>query len=165
MFLLSQKYSPKEILGDARLKKEMHAQINALLIACANTCAKTQPIFFNEPGAGEATPFKVIFPLPPTIYEIYKQYVSIPENAAAQDVDAQPLSPGIPVDSEVMLENINVEKVMFTNVHTDTSESGLLDKYRLYAFKTLKKLGLTVIQNTYAPERIDRIIRRVAFIK
>lgn len=48
---------------------------------------------------------------------------------------------------------------MFFMVY-DTSELGLTDRYRFFCLKTLKNLGLSILQNTYSPERTDRIVVR-----
>lgn len=161
-YLLSLKYNPKEILNEYKLKKEMHAQINALLISLANCCAKTGSIYFNEPGGmSETTRFRTVLPFPPTIYETYKTY--------AQSGDR--MSSGLSLSNiqnqhhqvEVLLDSIKIEKLMFQNFEADTSEASLYDRYRLFAFRTLRRVGLTLIQNSYSPERIDRIIKRVSY--
>ena len=56
-------------------------------------------------------------------------------------------------------EFMKLERMMFEN-HTNT-EDELYVKYRLMSFKTLKKIGLQILQNTYSPEKTDRIVMRV----
>jgi len=163
IYLLSLKYNPKEILGDARIKKEMHDQINVLLTNLAGVCAKNIVVYFNDPQASaqQATKFKTILPFPPNVYENFKKYLETcdkPFNISAVDQNLSPRNH----DIEVLMDNvIKIEKLMFHNLEGETSETGLYDRYRLFSFKTLKAVGLTVIQNTYSPERLDRIIIRM----
>lgn len=48
---------------------------------------------------------------------------------------------------------------MFENLE-DTSEASIINRYRFFCFKTLKNIGLSILQNTYSPERTDRIVVR-----
>jgi len=159
IFLLSQKYNPKEILAEAKIKKELHAQITTLLMNLANNCAKLNSIVFNDPKA-EGTKFKMVLPFPPTVYEIYKNYVKNKEATTTQIK----LVDGSQQDLEVLLDNIKIERLMFDKFESDTTETGLYDRYRLFCFKTLKRIGLLLVQNTYSPERIDRIIKKVTYL-
>lgn len=154
--MLSQKYNPKEILAEAKIKKELHAQITTLLMNLANNCAKLNSIVFNDPKA-EGTKFKMVLPFPPTVYEIYKNYVKNKEATTTQIK----LVDGSQQDLEVLLDNIKIERLMFDKFESDTTETGLYDRYRLFCFKTLKRIGLLLVQNTYSPERIDRIIKKM----
>lgn len=161
LYLLSIKYNPKEILNDQKLKKDMHDQINTLLIAIANTCAKNNQFYFNEPGGmSSSSRFKTVLPFPPTIYEIYKNYKTS-LNKAANSGQSSKRTSDVEQPEEIVSDSVNIEKLMFENYESDTSETGLYFRYRLFAFKTLKRVALTLLQNTYSPEKIDRIIKRV----
>jgi len=160
IYLLSLKYNPKEILGDTRIKKEMHDQINVLLMSLANVCAKNTVIYFNDPQAPQQTAkFRTILPFPPNVYENFKKHLATSDKPFTMTAeDSSPRRHEI----EVLMENaVKIEKLMFHNLEGETSETGLYDRYRLFSFKTLKAVGLTVIQNTYSPERLDRIIIRM----
>mmetsp|Transcript_26438 Transcript_26438/g.23380 ORF Transcript_26438/g.23380 Transcript_26438/m.23380 type:complete len:282 (+) Transcript_26438:2458-3303(+) len=112
----------------------------------ANTAAKTALFLYNEPGTEgtEYAQFKTVFPLPPTVYELYKGY----KEGHLEGIQA------------IGDEEKKMEKLMFDNIETDTIEYSLQDKYRLFTLRTLRKLGFTLIQNTYSPKRVDRIIKR-----
>ena len=84
-------------------------------------------------------------PYTPTVYEIYKGYLEKLETNKS--------------DFEENNEFMKLERMMFEN-HTNT-EDELYVKYRLMSFKTLKKIGLQILQNTYSPEKTDRIVMRV----
>jgi len=157
--LLALKYNPKEILGDNKIKKEMHAQINALLVQIANTSAKNVVIYFNRPGSGADVPkFRTVAPFSPTIYSIYKSYVSNESKVHSLPGSQNELGENVEVDAGQ--ENFKIEKLMFRNFEDDVSEQSLYDRYRLFGLKTLKQVGLPVLQNSYSPERIDRVIVR-----
>lgn len=157
LFLLSVKYIPKELLGDAKFKKELHETINFLLLSCANVCSKNFQIFFNEPNSDTQGRFKMIFPLPPTIYEMYKQYN---EDTTSNVVVTKDTNENGQEYEETVQDHI-IEKMMFDKIEKDYSEYSLYTRYRLFCFKTLKRVALNLIQNTYAADRVDRVAKRV----
>lgn len=73
-----------------------------------------------------------MLPLPPTIYEISK------------------LKPK---------ERNNTDKELLKNIRPGDNIE-LENKYRLYCFKVLKKLGLEILQNTYLPEKTHWVVVR-----
>lgn len=83
-------------------------------------------------------------PYTPTVYELYRNYL---EKLESHKNDFG--------DSEFM----KIETLMFGSQLI--TEDELYKKYRLAAFKTLKKVGLQILQNTYSPEKTDRIVLRV----
>lgn len=154
IYLLSKKYSPKEALGEGNLKKALHEEINNLLQSAANYCSKAYQIFFNDPNLNikskenqppQANPYHLVMPFSPTIYELYKNYLFCLENKK-DELNNNP-------------EFMKIEKIIFGL--GKSSEDELYMKYRLMAFKTLKKIGLPILQNTYSPEKTDRIVLRV----
>lgn len=149
LYLLSVKYIPKELLSDSRFKKELHETINFLLLSCANICAKNSQILFNDTETGGQGKFKVILPLPPTIYEMYKAYLE--ESSQNNEGGNQ-------------ARESTVEKMMFANLDKDFGESSLYARYRLFCFKTLRRIALPLIQNTYAADRADRVAKRVIIL-
>jgi hypothetical protein len=162
LHLLSQKYNPKEILSEARIKKEMHAQINTLLITASQICAKSLQIYFYDPALDaeqtKGNPFFSVVPLPPTIYELYKNYQ---ESKYKNDGEHNNKGGNVIGESlEDYLENISLEKLMFDEWDKKILDQDLYERYRIFCFKTHKRISLTLIQNTYSPERIDRIIKR-----
>ena len=84
-------------------------------------------------------------PFSPTVYELYKGYLEKIETLSGELVDN--------------VEFMKIERIVFGN--NTNSEDELYIKYRLMAFKTLKKIGLQILQNTYSPEKTDRIVLRV----
>ena len=120
-------------------------------------------IFFNQPG-GSDTQFKTVLPFPPTLYEIYKSYVK--NNKEARKTSDTSAHSALKIQSqqvEDLLDSVKIEKLMFQDFREDTSEQSLTERYRLFALKTLKQIGLPVLQNSYSPERVDRIVVRVIF--
>lgn len=119
--------------------------------SAANYCSKGFQIFFNDPSLNikgkesvNTIHYNFVLPYPPTVYELYQKFLEGQKD-------------GIEENSEVL----KVERVVF-GVNTN-SEDELYVKYRLMAFKTLKKIGLQILQNTYSPEKTDRIVMRVLF--
>lgn len=149
LYLLSVKYIPKELLSDARFKKELHETISALLLSCANICAKNAQIIFNDTTMNTQDKFRVVFPLPPTIFELYKQYC-----------EENPNRDGVVYNSS----EFSVEQMMFAGMEKDIMESTLYTRYRLFCFKTLQRVALSLIQNTYAADKIDRVAARVRYL-
>lgn len=45
---------------------------------------------------------------------------------------------------------------MFENIDTKKEEE-IYSKYRLFILKSIKNIALDLLQNTYAPEKVDRI--------
>ena len=91
-------------------------------------------------------PYTFVQPFTPTVYEMYKNYI---EKMGKNKNDF--------ADGHFM----RVECALFdSNLIT---EDELYKKYRLAAFKTLKKIGLQILQNTYSPEKTDRIVLRVFY--
>ena len=156
LFLLSVKYIPKELLGDAKFKKELHEQINALLMSCAIVCAKTSQIHFNDPNSKEVK-FKVIFPLPPTVYEMYRHY--------HDEKNRNPRSRSSSRDfgADGIDRELAIGRAMFEDMEIDFAEHSLYVRYRLFCFKTLRRVALNLIQNTYAADRTDRVAKRVSY--
>ena len=60
-------------------------------------------------------------------------------------------------------DHVSIESAMFEDWENKYEDHHLNERYRLFCFKTHKRISLTLIQNTYSPERIDRIIKRVIF--
>lgn len=89
--------------------------------------------------------YHLVMPFSPTIYELYKNYLT--ENEKNRE------------DFENNTEFMKIEKIVFGS--SKITEDELYLKYRLLAFKTLKKIGLPILQNTYSPEKTDRIVMRV----
>lgn len=57
-------------------------------------------------------------------------------------------------------ENLSESMIaMFANAQT-TDEDDIYEKYRLYILKTIKRIALDLLQNTYAPEKAERIVSR-----
>jgi hypothetical protein len=50
LFMLSEKYSPKEVIGDSKLKKDLHDLINEKLNFLSGWVASAYTIKFNEPS-------------------------------------------------------------------------------------------------------------------
>mmetsp|Transcript_26441 Transcript_26441/g.23389 ORF Transcript_26441/g.23389 Transcript_26441/m.23389 type:complete len:103 (-) Transcript_26441:783-1091(-) len=75
-FLLTQKYNPKEILGDNKIRKELHHQVNGVLSTLAQMCAKQVSFHYNDTSqhAQQYTKYRTVLPFPPTVYEIFKHY-------------------------------------------------------------------------------------------
>ena len=125
-------------------------------MSCAQVCARTTQISFNDPSSKE-TKFRVIFPLPPTVYEMYKQYQEVrhrnPESRAAA-------RGGFVDDAD---SELAIERMMFEDMEVDTAEHSLYTRYRLFCFKSLRRVALNLIQNTYAADRSDRVAKRVKF--
>jgi hypothetical protein len=48
---------------------------------------------------------------------------------------------------------------MFGNSQT-TDEEDIIKKYKLYALKTLQKVGLELLQNSYSSDKNDRICKK-----
>lgn len=48
--MLSEKYSPKEIIGDSKFKKDLHDLINDKLTFLSCWVASTYTIKYNEPS-------------------------------------------------------------------------------------------------------------------
>eukprot|EP01016_Furgasonia_blochmanni_P038515 TRINITY_DN4669_c0_g1_i1.p1 TRINITY_DN4669_c0_g1~~TRINITY_DN4669_c0_g1_i1.p1 ORF type:complete len:646 (+),score=181.01 TRINITY_DN4669_c0_g1_i1:128-1939(+) len=156
LFLASIRYNPKEIISDNKMKKEMHDLENALLINAASLAAKQQQIFFNDPGLGSSSPgsahakYKTVLPYSPTVYALYLQHKgkNAPTSAGGSSPGKRPGG----------MDEYDIEDIMFDN--ETITETFLYDKYRFYTFKTLRRLGLTLLQNTYSPERTDRVVVR-----
>jgi len=89
-------------------------------------------------------PYTFVMPYTPTVYELYRNYL---EKLESHKNDFG--------DSEFM----KIETLMFGSQLI--TEDELYKKYRLAAFKNLKKVGLQILQNTYSPEKTDRIVLRV----
>lgn len=51
---------------------------------------------------------------------------------------------------------------MFEDISTQ-DEDEIYSKYRIYILKTLKYIALDLLQNTYAPEKSDRIGKNIIF--
>ena len=150
LYLLSIKYIPKELLSDAKFKKELHDTIGSLLLSCANICAKNSQIQFNDSAVNSYEKFRVVLPLPPTVFELYKQF-------AEENQDKE----GSSNISNFSLGEYSIEQMMFAGIEKDTSDATLYTRYRLFCFKTLQRVALSLIQNTYAADKIDRIAARV----
>ena len=134
------------------MKKALHQEINNLLQSAANFCSKGYQIFFNDPNLlikgkeiQNPNPYTFVMPFSPTVYELYKGYLEKIETLSGELVDN--------------VEFMKIERIVFGN--NTNSEDELYIKYRLMAFKTLKKIGLQILQNTYSPEKTDRIVLRV----
>jgi len=134
------------------LKKALHQEINNLLSSTSNFCSKGYQIFFNDPNLNikgkesqNQTTYTFVMPYTPTVYELYKGYLEKLETHKAE--------------FEENNEFMKLERMVF-ETHTNT-EDELYVKYRLMSFKTLKKIGLQILQNTYSPEKTDRIVMRV----
>ena len=144
LYLLSVKYIPKELLSDTRFKKELHETINFLLLSCASICSKNSQILFNDASSDTTGKFRIVFPLPPSVYEMYKQSL---EGAFNNESNASNDPP--------------IERMMFLNMDKDFGETSIYARYRLFCFKTLRRIALNLVQNTYAADKIDRVAKRV----
>ena len=92
--------------------------------------SKTRPLYYDDPtkidfDTNAADKFKVVLPLTPSLYEIYKS-----KNKEQSDIDKMLFKPVKAGDTSVL------ERTM-----------------RLWCFKMLKKLGYGVLQNTYLTEK------------
>lgn len=50
LYMLSEKYSPKEIINDSKFKKELHDLTNEKLSYLSGWVAQTFSVKFNEPS-------------------------------------------------------------------------------------------------------------------
>jgi len=151
LYLLSVKYIPKELLGDSKFKQDLHDTMSVLFLSCAGVCAKTTQIQFNDSANTTQEKFKMIFPLPPTCYELYKQYT---EKQLSKQGNME--NSGGSFNST----DNSIEELMFFNIDKDVSNSSLYTRCRLFCFKTLQRIALNLMQNTYAADKNDRIAKR-----
>lgn len=75
-FMLTQKYNPKEILSDNKIRKELHQQVNNALATLAQICSKQTNFLYNDLSTNgmQHNKYRTVLPFPPTIYEIFKHY-------------------------------------------------------------------------------------------
>lgn len=103
--------------------------MNKLLKQVATIASKKEPLFYEDPTKTtfeeENLKYRIVLPIPPSLFEIYK--------AKTKDRD-------------------ELDKQLFLPVRV--GDTPTIDKVnRLWCFKTLKKIGYEVIQNTYLPEK------------
>ena len=131
-------------MNEYRFKKELHDEINGLLVYAASICAKTIPLYFKDPK-GILPSYNLVLPFPPTVYSLYQNYVD--------------KFKGDKASKSTILEITDFERLMFEGLLEP--EDMLYLRYRLYTFNTLQKTALELLQNTYSPERVDRVVVRV----
>ena len=73
------KYSPKEILVNEKFKTDLHGVVNDALKYIAGVASKKNTLFYEDPlqegfgeNSDESQRFRVILPIPPSLYEIFK---------------------------------------------------------------------------------------------
>ena len=88
-----------------------------------------------------------MLPFPPTVYSLYQTYVEKYKGDKGH--------------SSRIGEITDFEKLMFEGLLEP--EDMLYLRYRLYTFNTLQRTALELLQNTYSPERVDRVVVRVNF--
>ena len=130
--------------------------MNSLLIIASQICANNLQIHYQNPNIGidkvaENNVFHTIIPLSPSIYELHKIYLQKKNKFRNNNAH----------DEDENSEHISIESAMFEDWENKYEDHHLNERYRLFCFKTHKRISLTLIQNTYSPERIDRIIKRV----
>ena len=131
-------------------------------MVASQICANNLQIYYQNPTIDidkvpENQVFHTIFPLSPSIYELHKIYLQ--KKLKFGNNNAQ-VNFG---DEDENFEHVSIESAMFEDWENKYEDHHLNERYRLFCFKTHKRISLTLIQNTYSPERIDRIIKRVIF--
>ncbi|EGR30936.1 n-terminal domain protein [Ichthyophthirius multifiliis] len=153
LFTASKKYSPKEILSDKKLKKELHDLIQEKFIFVSLWISSSQiQILFNEPvlnSQNNATysseQDKKIKQLLLTSLQQYKV-----------------LSPFTPIIYDSILNSLkSQENNQLLDDLESTEEIKIYNKYRLFMLESLKTFGLELLQNCYPSERTDRVIGKV----
>ena len=162
LYLFSHKYNPKEILSESKIKREIHTQMNSLLITASQICANNLQIHYQNPNVGidkvaEHNVFHTIIPLSPSIYELHKIYL---QNKSKFKNDNAYVNINLG-NADENYDHVSIESAMFEDWENKFEDHHLNERYRLFCFKTHKRISLTLIQNTYSPEKIDRIIKRV----
>lgn len=148
---LADKYVPKNFIqNETKLRKELHDSIGVLLSSLASISANDFETVFPKEGYG------IVLPLPPTIYNeaVSRGKLQVPPILQVPLANTMDNNQMVTDDSssnpvEVMLDWSNLTPQKLTTI------------YRLFAFRTLKRIGLVILQKTYSQGRDDRIITRV----
>ncbi|EGR31419.1 n-terminal domain protein [Ichthyophthirius multifiliis] len=133
LFLLSNKYVPKEILSDSRINKSLHDQINQKLIFLSNYVINNQNLQLQNDLE------ELIFPYSPSLQqEILK------------------------IQSSIIVQNDENQQDQLQNKLEKQNETFFKkQEKKLAILYVLDHLALNLLQNTYKPERQDRIIIRI----
>lgn len=161
LHMLSQKYVPKDILRESKFKKDLHEIITDKLLFCSNLAAKNYAVFFNDQlnqqqaqnkvAASElqlsAFPqYRLMVPFSPHFYALILGY-----NQWLYQQQANPHLQVHYVPSEI-------ELTMFGNINS-VDEDDLYAKNRIITLKTLKAVGLEILQNCYQTDKQEKVIQ------
>ncbi|KAM3142079.1 hypothetical protein pb186bvf_005733 [Paramecium bursaria] len=153
--LLSWKYSPREILANNELKKELHTQIRQIINILSEIAAqkgKFITINVNDENVRYSVAqndhnLQVIVPFTPVVFEIYQKYVtSLQKNGEK---------------TEELRDQYKIQRILFDpykqrkNIKLSQEEFG--ENCALLSLKTIKKLAQITLKNTYEASRMERI--------
>ncbi|KRX02740.1 Armadillo-type fold [Pseudocohnilembus persalinus] len=188
IYMLSRKYSPKEILNETSFKKSLHELLSDKFLFLSNVAAQTYTFIFNQDpqdilneqqkkkkdnnNKNQQQPtqqtitlskYTVIAPFSPTVYEMALDYqMKIFKIDSINQGKQKKNKRILDLIQQNGKENEKTDDIMvhmFANAQT-TETDEIYQKYRLYILKTIKNISLDLLQNTYAPERSDRIVSR-----
>ncbi|CAD8055261.1 unnamed protein product [Paramecium sonneborni] len=149
IYMLSWKFSPKDVLEEFR--KELHTQIRQNLVILAEI-ASFQYKYLTQPYHQDTIvdlqidkKFQMIIPFTPTIFELYEDY-KISSNCEK---------------SYELQKNYQIQQFLFDSFIKkvlNLTESEFSNKCSIIAIKTLKRLSQVTLINTYEVSRSERII-------
>ena len=156
LFLLSVKFTPKELLSSGKLRKTLHQLINDLLGSIAlHACDKIRVLYNdnNPKQGGQGSRYRQVFPLTPTIYALYRAR----QDAKNNKKDSSHTND----DQDYETDNL-IREAMF-DFKTDRSHRSRIIKlkYQIYSFETLTRIGLRLLQNTYSSDRTKDVVSYV----
>ncbi|CAD8140880.1 unnamed protein product [Paramecium pentaurelia] len=148
IYMMSWKFSPKDVLEDFR--KELHTQLRQNLVILAEMASFQQNYTINSDNINDFQTdqkFQMIVPFTPTIFELYEDYQDKiqQDSGKSQDLQTNYLIQNFLFDS-VNKKVINLTETIFSN------------KCSIIALKTLKRLSQVTLINTYEVSRSERII-------
>ena len=159
-YMMSWKYSPKEVLNNNELSKELHTQIKNILATLAELCVNKQKFatVASDSKASfivntqETSDLSITLPFTPVVFELYQGYSETTN--------------GIGEKTEDIRDLYWIQRTLFDPYKQKGDQLTVEDygrKCSLIAFKTLKKIAFITLINTYEASKIDRVIENVYY--
>lgn len=152
--LLTNKYSPKPVIASERsLKKEIRHLTRSFLDAASAIAAGEHSLLFN------GTEKRIVFPLPPSVYvDFFADCTSKLEREEVVRKTHFDRALSVFKKEDAPIENnANDPVAAMLNWKSIKEEGELHSKYRLFALKTLRRVGVDIIQNIYLKGNDARI--------